>query len=260
MPARVYFKTSKTLFVQGQTRNMPKRSSLLIVLTLFVLIASSCWLPNAADNEATAETFPPTDETSMPAVESNYSIGGQETPLITAEPLQLPGSFQNPESPRLSEATPTARVFVAREWQIPENCDATTEAEFEIELVALINAERTESGLTPLEVEPRLVSAARRHTIDMACNRFFSHTGSDGASPFDRIRAEDYTFSIAGENIYAGEGPHNDPAATVRAWLRSSGHRAVMLHPDFCQIGVAYLFNPNSRYGGYVTAAFGCPD
>ncbi|MDZ4159509.1 MAG: CAP domain-containing protein [Anaerolineaceae bacterium] len=239
---------------------MPKRSSLLIVLTLLVLIASSCRLPNTASNESTANIYSLTEESSLPAVESNYSVGGQENPLITAEPLQLPASIQNLESPPSSKATPTARVFVAREWQIPEGCNAITESEFEIELVALINVQRTEGGLTPLAVEPRLVSAARRHTIDMACNRFFSHTGSDGASPFDRIYAEDYTFSIAGENIYGGEGPHNEPAAALRAWLRSSGHRAVMLHPDFCQIGVAYLFNPNSRYGGYVTAAFGCPD
>ncbi|HSX85932.1 MAG TPA: CAP domain-containing protein, partial [Cellvibrio sp.] len=50
----------------------------------------------------------------------------------------------------------------------------------------------------------RLGLASHVHSTDMATNNFFSHTGSDGSSPFDRMRREGYQFRTAGENISAG--------------------------------------------------------
>ncbi len=234
-------------------------SRIIIVASLCLIIFSGC-TPVSVDGGFITEANSPTNQVTIPAYESDFSIGDQEALLSTQMPMLSPTINGNTTTPAPVLATPTARVFTVQEWRIPEDCTAVPQAEFEIELVALINAERTDRDLTPLEVEPRLVSVARRHTTDMACNRFFSHTGSDGTSPFARIPAEDYTFSIAGENIYGGKEHHNDPAAALLAWMRSSSHRAVLMHPDFCHIGAAYLFNSNSRFGGYTTAVFGCPD
>jgi len=89
----------------------------------------------------------------------------------------------------------------------------------------------------------------------MACNHFFSHTGSDGSSPFDRMSRQGYSFSAAAENIAAGYG---SPADVVAGWMGSEGHRANILG-TYVHIGVGYTYEPNSDWGTYWTATFGTP-
>lgn len=58
--------------------------------------------------------------------------------------------------------------------------------------------------------------AAYQHSLDMAKNNFFSHTGSDGSGLEDRAaNANFYTFPL-GENIAAG---YISVRATVLAWM-----------------------------------------
>ena len=123
----------------------------------------------------------------------------------------------------------------------------------------LINQERQNQGLSPLGYQFPLAAAARDHSQDMACNGFFSHTGSDGSSPASRADAQGYSFSTIGENIYAGGGPYNSPEQAFNAWMNSPGHRTNMLNPEFGEIGVGHSFNASSPYGGYFTALFGKP-
>ncbi len=58
--------------------------------------------------------------------------------------------------------------------------------------------------------------AAEQHSLDMASNNFFSHTGSDGSGLGDRAaNANFFTFPL-GENIAAG---YNSVRDTVLAWM-----------------------------------------
>ena len=125
--------------------------------------------------------------------------------------------------------------------------------------MALINQERQAHGLAPLTMQANLRAAARAHSEDMACNGFFSHTGSDGSTPADRVRRFGYTFSYLGENIYAGNGPYNSPQAAFDAWMNSPPHRENMLNPNFIHVGIGYRYLSNSPYGSYWTADFGHP-
>jgi uncharacterized protein YkwD len=127
-------------------------------------------------------------------------------------------------------------------------------SEVELEVVTLLNQERANENLPPLSIDMRLMDAARRHNNDMATNNFFSHTGSDGSSPFDRIADAGYPASSAGENIAAG---YRTAAAAVQAWMNSSGHRANILNSSYEHIGVAYVYNSNASYGHYWTTDFG---
>ncbi len=138
-------------------------------------------------------------------------------------------------------------------------CDYSLNTSFETQLLSLINQERQNNGIAPLNTDSRLVNAARAHSQDMGCNAFFSHTGSDGSSPFDRILAFGYTFSAAAENIYAGSGPYNSPTAAFNAWMASDTHRENMLNPAYVDVGIGYVYVPGSPYGGYFTADFGHP-
>ena len=129
---------------------------------------------------------------------------------------------------------------------------------FEEQVLALVNQERTKEGLQPLVLEPSLRDAARTHSRNMAQQDFFDHTGADGSRFTDRIR--ETGFSITGasaENIAAGSAT---PEAVVRQWMNSSGHRANILNPALTQLGVGHYFLANDtgnvNYNHYWTQKF----
>jgi hypothetical protein len=120
----------------------------------------------------------------------------------------------------------------------------------ELEVVDLINDERAVAGLPPIDLDVRLVAAGRYHSEDMAANRFFSHTGSDGSNFAQRIHREGYP-SAGGETIGAGQ---RTPAAIVAGWMNSPGHRAILLG-SYRHVGVGHA--AGGSYGNYWTADFG---
>jgi uncharacterized protein YkwD len=120
----------------------------------------------------------------------------------------------------------------------------------------LINQERQSRGLGTLSSQALLNTAARNHSADMACNGFFSHTGSDGSLPWDRVSALGYSYSAIAENIFAGS---SNAQTAFDAWMNSPGHRDNMLNPDYTEIGVGYRYWADSPYGAYTTAVFARP-
>jgi len=125
-----------------------------------------------------------------------------------------------------------------------------------VQVIALINNERANAGVAPLSAQGQLGSAARGHSQDMACNGFFSHTGSDGSSPSQRISRQGYHWSAIAENIAAGYG---DPASVVVGWMGSQGHKENLLNPDYTEVGIGYVYVAGSPYGAYWTADFAHP-
>jgi len=126
--------------------------------------------------------------------------------------------------------------------------------------VALINTERESQGLTPYNSQGQLQAAARGHSTDMACNGFFSHTGSDGSNVGQRVTAQGYTWSWVGENIFASSNTSSGaPQTAFDWWMNSDLHRANLLHANFTEIGIGYIYEANSLYKGYFTAVFARP-
>ena len=115
-------------------------------------------------------------------------------------------------------------------------------AEFEREVIRLVNVERTKNGLKPLTENWELSRVARYKSQDMVDNRYFSHTSPTYGSPFQMIRAFGLSFRTAGENIAYGQ---RTPQAVVNAWMNSSGHRANILNASYTQIGVGYVAGGN---------------
>ena len=127
-------------------------------------------------------------------------------------------------------------------------------ADFENEVIDLVNAERASQGLHPLSADDNLATAARDHSEDMGLQNYFSHTSLDGRTVPDRISDAGYSYNTYGENIAAG---YQTPEAVIDGWMSSSGHRANILNPNFCDIGVGYAYTANSTYGHYWTQVFG---
>lgn len=136
----------------------------------------------------------------------------------------------------------------------------TTTVDFAYRVVELTNAFRQQNGLPPLAVNQQLSVAALQHSQAMAQRDFFSHTGADGSTPWQRMRNAGYNYRTAAENIAAGQ---KTPEAVVQGWINSAGHRANMLNPNLQEIGVGFfnLANDTGRvnYFNYWTQKFGTP-
>lgn len=108
----------------------------------------------------------------------------------------------------------------------------------------------------PVSWSCKLGQIAREHSKDMADNNFMSHTGSDGSSPFDRMRNVGYSYSWASENVAAG---YRTVPAVMQGWLSSVGHCKNIMNANVTEIGTSSATNTNSQYSIYWTSAFGKP-
>lgn len=111
-----------------------------------------------------------------------------------------------------------------------------------IEMLDLVNEERSKVGASPLCYNQKIVDAADKHSHDMEENNYFSHTGKDGSSPGDRIDRENYDWSSYGENIAWGQG---SVAAVMNAWMNSSGHKANILSGSKTHFGAGWAKSSN---------------
>ncbi len=102
----------------------------------------------------------------------------------------------------------------------------------------------------PVAWSDQLAMAAYFHSVDMETNQFFSHTGSDGSDPGDRIAREGYDWWTYGENIAVN---YPTVSAVMQGWLESEGHCRNIMDPAFEEIGAAYAEgvyqgNPSALY------------
>jgi uncharacterized protein YkwD len=95
-------------------------------------------------------------------------------------------------------------------------------------MVDQVNAVRAAHGLNPFRADPLLHRTARRYARWMLRNDYFGHQ--------ERIRAGS-RFALVGENLAWHSGWRPRVAGTVRAWLGSPGHRALLLDPRFRWLG-----------------------
>ena len=128
----------------------------------------------------------------------------------------------------------------------PTPSDLTSE---ELQMVALVNDERTSRGLSALEIDMEMVLVARAHSADMRDRDYFAHTNPDGLDPFDRMSAADISYRTAGENLaYA-----NSISRAHTMLMESPGHRANILNGDFGRVGIGIVEIPN---GWMITQIF----
>ena len=99
-----------------------------------------------------------------------------------------------------------------------------------------------------------LFSAAARHSQDMANRNYFSHDSLDGTTFAQRLTNEGYNWSIAAENIAAGQ---NSVAGVMTTWLNSEGHCRNIMEPALTEVAVACVSQGGTTYGTYWTMDLG---
>lgn len=160
-------------------------------------------------------------------------------------PSSLPTDIDQPESPaphEPAEPVPTP--------QQPTD-DVSARDAWEQEVLDLVNVERSQAGLSPLQMDVDLAAVARDKSKDMRDYGYFSHTSPTYGSPFDMMTQYGIQYRAAGENIAAGQ---KSPTEVMQAWMDSPGHRENIMNADYTHLGVGLV--EGGSYGYYWTQMF----
>jgi uncharacterized protein YkwD len=133
-------------------------------------------------------------------------------------------------------------------------------ADYEQQVVDIVNSERANRGLPPFKRVTALDNAARYHSADLGQDNYFQHDSYDRSggnlvyvcSTWDRIDTY-YSYAMA-ENIAAG---YSTPQDVMNGWMNSTGHRNNILSTNNWEIGVGYATQNGSNYYRYWTQDFG---
>jgi len=111
------------------------------------------------------------------------------------------------------------------------------------QVAVLVNKERSQRGLAPLRVLPKLQSAAQVRAQEIT--QLFDHQRPNGKKCFSVIEEFGLDYYYIGENIAAGQAT---PEKVMNSWMNSDGHRSNILDPDFMYIGVGVTQQGNTIY------------
>ena len=124
---------------------------------------------------------------------------------------------------------------------------------------SLVNQARLDEGLAPYRFSRLLTVAAQRHADDLAAHQIWSHTGSDGSTPRQRIADAGYaawTWNsgelVVSENFWTGYGAIEDAMAF---FLEDPPHRDNILSTTYREVGIGVATDSAGR--NYYVLDFG---
>lgn len=120
----------------------------------------------------------------------------------------------------------------------------------ELQMIDLVNEERTNRGFSSLTLDLKLTEVGRMHSQDMFERGYFSHYSPEGDTVSQRVEKFNISYLSLGENLaYA---PNLELAH--KGLMNSEGHRANILSQDFYKIGIGIM--DGGVYGLMVTQVF----
>lgn len=157
----------------------------------------------------------------------------------------------------------TARASACRHFGATE-AQKLSHTEARRSIGCLLNRARHRHGVRHLRTNGRLKRAAEKHTDYMKRHRCFSHRCPGEPSFVSRLERVSYVVGglrrwKIGENIAWAGGHQGTPKAIVRDWMRSPGHRANILDPQYRHVGVGFASgcSRGKRAGVMLTTDFG---
>jgi len=125
-------------------------------------------------------------------------------------------------------------------------------------VLELVNAERAAHGVSPLNLSPTLMMAARFKAQSMHDLNYMNHT-HPVYGQFANISRQLFNYPVVsmGENIARGQ---RTPEAVMAAWMNSDGHRRNILSPSFTEMGAGFFNNSwVQKFGNANTAHIAAP-
>lgn len=109
----------------------------------------------------------------------------------------------------------------------------------EQDMLALVNNAREEQGYRPLKFHPVLNDVALKHSQKMAMEGQLSHHFPNYKNLQERLMDTELPFIKSGENVaFSGD---SDAKFIHDGFMSSTGHRQIILDPDFTHCGIKYV-------------------
>jgi len=194
--------------------------------------ATSGGLPSISTIGGTGEPEKPAKETAQPAPAASQQSSG------------LGGIWSNFSSVFSSDTQPAVQ-------KAPEKPALDIN-----EALRLVNEYRLAKGLRPLELDSRASAAAAIIAEDMAKHDHMSHVGPNGADMGKRLSMAGYSYHIAAENVGVGQATLNE---IIEGWKKSPPHSRNMLLKEAKHLGIAYEYNPNTKYKNFWALVVAAP-
>ncbi len=194
----------------------------LIVVFLIFSITLSFSLPNFINEELRASTA------------GNF---------VASDPLKLNNSFKSIFGSVLKttmDKLDFLTIETGNEKQIDldfETSEVKFDEQMEMDMLEMVNRERTSRGFSELVIDEKARDVARKHGVDMFEQGYFSHTNLEGKSSADRMKDGEVEFSMAGENLAFSK----DLLSAHNGLMESPGHRENILHPFFHRVGIGVV-------------------
>ncbi len=120
------------------------------------------------------------------------------------------------------------------------------------EVLTLVNKIRIKNKLEQLAWGTTCESAAdtrAKETITL-----YAHMRPDGSS-WDTVCPAPNSGGVSGENLAIGNAAVS-PASVVALWMGSESHRANILNPDYTNLAVGFVYEPDTTYRTYWSQFF----
>jgi uncharacterized protein YkwD/uncharacterized membrane protein required for colicin V production len=104
-------------------------------------------------------------------------------------------------------------------------------------LLGLLNQERADAGLSPLQPDSALAEVGHAHGREMFALGYFGHVSPKTGSAANRLASAGLIYPLSGENIALATGPE-----VAHEWLMNyPAYRANILNPGFTRVGITVL-------------------
>lgn len=124
----------------------------------------------------------------------------------------------------------------------------------EWKMLRLLNRDRKQHGLKPVQMQLDLRKVARKHSLDMAQKDYFDHVNLKAQSPSDRLRLSGVTDVVSGENLAKIGGFSHPTHRAELGLMKSPGHRANILNSLYNTVGIGVIQDKKGVY--YFTQNF----
>ncbi len=170
-----------------------------------------------------------------------------------SEPLLHPTRSRRPIARAASLAGITLLTAALLAWT-PGLVAGWNQSGAEATLWQLMNGDRVNNGVKPIQQNATLVSIARWRSKDMIVNDYFSHNipACGGCLVFHYYDTNGLSYSWAGENIGWNNG-YSDADSPVHIntdFMNSPDHRANILNPVWTHGGIGAYGADNITWGG----------
>lgn len=232
-----------------------------VLSALLLLMAASC-----AQVPTGFIPFPNSPPDPVPKAPGDATVPYRPAPDASIDPgyrRPVPGETATPAPWKTPGPVPTATPApIKTPTPVPTSPPSTQPptgtdlASLEQYIFEQTNAERAKVGAKALLSDPSLNTLARSRSEDMVNRNYFDHVTPDGKNVFDMLKAMNFSYSTAGENIAMNTYPESKSAVSaMQQWMNSSGHKANILNVKYGRIGVG-AWKKSATGGLYYTQVF----